>query len=347
MGAPAQRIFFVAHNRNHVRIFAGAAGLLRARGHDVRFAYIDDQQDLDATVKAAQTAGFPPTHASLLAKDARAGDIVCVGNDWGPKFFRGVLQRLKRNGAMRVGIVEGARFAKPGHYVNVERVLCWGPSGVDTMPGDKVVVGSPAVEAAWRPNPEPGTRPFVLINYKFTRGAAEIGPLWARMASAAAEAAGADYVISAHPLNVGELAGLKVSHEPFLKLLQKSTLMITRGSTAIYEGLAARVSVVYLPIKDEWRAEFADPMGAFEIAEDEAGLRAAVAAHAKSFAFDADKADVFLRRHVDLDANQPAPERMAAALELAVRERAALVGRAPESRFAWLAGGFRRVWGAT
>jgi hypothetical protein len=318
----AGQICFVAHNRNHVRIFADAARELRRRERKVVFAYVDQHQDSEATIAAAEKLGFPLMRASALSRHASAGDVVCVGNDWGPKFLKSELSRLKANGVLRVGVVEGARFAKPGHYRNVDLTLCWGPSGAEMMPGGKVVVGSPAIESSIRSAVETPAKPFILVNYKFARGAAELGPQWARDAARAADAQGADYVISAHPLNVGELAGLKLSHEPFVSLLNQATLLITRGSTVIYEALAGRVNVIYFPIADEWRAEFADPMGAFTIAATEAELAAQVATHCRAPAFDVGRASAFMHRHVDIDPAKPAPIRMADALEAALLERA-------------------------
>jgi len=321
------RVFFVAHNRNHVRIFADAAAHLRTQGCDVVFACIDGHADREAAVKAATALSFEVIEASKLPHAAHAGDVVCVGNDWGPKAFLRTLDRLKRQGVIVFGMVEGARFAYPNHYRRVQHLMCWGPSALETLPGDKIVVGSPAIEAAVRPYFEPPERASILINYKFTRGSAELGPVWARAAAQAAEQAGAPYVISAHPLNVGELAGLNVSHEPFVSLLNEATLLVTRSSTAIYEALAARVSVIYAPIPDERRAEFGEPFGAFETAATEAELNALVAAHCGAPRFNDDAAKVFLARHIDMDPAKPSPQRIADAIQSRWREGAPAVSK--------------------
>ncbi len=314
------RIYFVAHNRNHVRIFAEAAAHLRAQGCEVAFACIDGHADREAALKAAAALGYEVLDASILPRVTHAGDVVCVGNDWGPKFFLRTLDRLKRQGIIVFGMVEGARFAYPNHYQRVQHLMCWGPSALETLPGDKIVVGSPAIEAAIRPYFDPPERPFVLINYKFTRGSAELGPIWASAAARAAEQAGAPYVISAHPLNVGELAGLNVSHEPFTSLLNNASLLVTRSSTAIYEALAARVSVIYAPIEGERRAEFGESFGAFETATTDAELFALVAVHCAAPRFDDDAAKAFLARHIDIDPAKPSPQRIADAIQSRWRE---------------------------
>jgi hypothetical protein len=316
----APRVFFVAHNRNHVRIFEGSAASLRTNGWDVQFAYVDGQADSDAAAQAAIAKGFPTVAASTLPRLAKAGDIACVGNDWGPKAFLRTLERLKRLGVMLFGVIEGARYAYSNHYQRVHRILCWGPSALETLSGEKLIVGSPAVEAALRSGFDPPAHASVLVNYKFTRGAAEQGPTWARAAAEAAIKAGAPYVISAHPLNVGELGGLTLSHDPFLPLLNASTLLVTRSSTAIYEALAARVSVVYFPIEGERRAEFGDAQGAFSTAENAADLDGLVQAHCRNPRFNDESAQAWLARHIDIQPERSASMRIADALQTGWRE---------------------------
>lgn len=328
------RLFVVAHNRNHVRIFADMARRVGASGRPATFVVVEGHPDRDAAADAAASLDFPVIETAQLARLATARDVVCVGNDWGPKHFIRTLERLRRRGAALVGIVEGARFAYPRHYERVDDLLCWGPSALDMLPGRKHIVGSPAIERARKAARAQPERPRVLINYKFTQGAAHEGPVWARAAAEAAAAVDPGYLLSAHHSNVADLAGLNVSHAPFSSLLADATLLITRASTVIYEALAARVSVIYFPLADERRAEFADPMGAFRLAENGADVAQFTRAHAADPTFDAAAAETFLARHVSFDPVRSASERMAAFVsgKLAEREAfdaAALPGSKP------------------
>jgi hypothetical protein len=305
------RLFLVAHNRNHVRIFTDMARLLQAQGYPITFVVVEGNPDFDAAQKAISEIGFGFITSEQLARRVTPGDVVVVGNDWGPTHFKRKLERFRRKGLPVVGIVEGARFAYPRHWERVDDLLVWGQSGVDTLPGRKHIVGSPAIEKALKPDRTPPQRPHVVVNYKFMKGVKDEGPLWASECAAAAAPIDPDYVISAHPFNVADLAGLNVSHAPFSQLLDEATLLITRSSTVIYEALAARVSVIYYPLADERRAEFAEPMGAFRTANNPAELAGHVRAHGDDPTFNDAAARAFLERHVSFNAQKSASERMA------------------------------------
>jgi hypothetical protein len=240
----AARLFVVAHNRNHVVIFADMAKLAAGAGHNVTFVVVEGHPDRDAAEKAATAQGFAVIETVDLERAATPRDLVLVGCDWGPKPFVAKIERMRRRGVGFIGAVEGARFAYPKHYERIDDLMVWGQSGVHTLPGRKHIVGSPAIERARKPERVQPEQPRVLINYKFTKGAKEEGPIWARACAAAASAVDPDYVLSAHPSNVADLAGLNVSHAPFTSLLDEATLLITRSSTVIYEALAGRVSVI-------------------------------------------------------------------------------------------------------
>lgn len=338
------RLFLVTHNRNHVRVFTDMARLLQAQGHPVTFVVVEGNPDRDAAVKTLDELGFLFITSADLARLATPRDIICVGNDWGPKHFKRKLERFRRRGIPVIGIVEGARFAYPRHWERVDDLLCWGPSGLDLLPGRKHIVGSPAIEKASKAERIAPSRPHVVVNYKFMKGVKEEGPAWAAECAAAALPIDPNYVISAHPFNVAELSGLTVSHAPFTKLLDDATLLITRSSTVIYEALAARVSVIYYPLADERRAEFGDPMGAFPTANSADELVELVRQHGADPAFKPNAARAFLERHVSFDPAKSASQRMADFVSAKLKERAAIdPGALPGSKpgvLAWLRGVF-------
>jgi hypothetical protein len=318
------RFFIVAHNRNHVSIFTDMAKLVRDAGVQTTFVVVDGNPDRDAAAGAIEKIGFPFFESAQLMHIVTPRDVVALGNDWGPKHFIRKLETLRRRGVPIVGIVEGARFAYPRHWEHVDDLLVWGQSGVDTLPGRKHIVGSPAIERAMKPERAPAERPRVLVNYKFMKGAKDQGPIWARECAGAASPVDPDYVICAHPFNAAELGGLSLSHEPFTKLLNNASLLITRSSTVIYEALASRVSVIYYPLADERRAEFGEPMGAFGTATNAAELADLVRAHSDDPTFNAETARAFMERHVSIDPARPAPRRMADFILAKLQERASI-----------------------
>lgn len=317
-GVPAAdgraRIFFVVHNKNHMSIFSGFAGILEAHGLAVHFASIGghrhEAQALDAIVAARR----PVIDIGEIASVATPFDLVVLGNDWGPRRLVRILQRLKARGVPLVAVVEGARFGLPRLYKHVDTLLCWGLSGLSIGAAGARIVGSPIIEKAAKLPRKVHDRPRVLVNYKFSGTAEDEGFIWGAAAIAAARAIDPDFVLSTHPSSRGVPPGVKVSHAPFHQLLQESTLVITKASTVIYEALAAGVSVLYFPAKDEVRAEFSDPQGAFETGDTAEALLAAARRYAAKPEFPTETAQAFLNRHVSIDPAIPANSRIASAL---------------------------------
>lgn len=315
------RIFFVVHNKNHVSIFAPVAQRLAAIGLRIQFVAIGGHR-FEAQAKAAlQGAGLAGLDVGEMGRIATPQDVVCLGNDWGPRRLVAWLARLEARGVPLVGVVEGARFGLPRLYRHVNHLLCWGPSGLDIGAQGARIVGSPVIEAARAlagPRPQ---LPRALVNYKFSGTAEDDGFVWGAAVIAAARAIDPDYVLSTHPSSRGVPADVRVSHAPFPALLREATVLITKASTVIYEALAADVSVIYYPAPGEVRAEFGDPRGAFQIAESPEHLLELARAYAAAPAFPADAAADFLGRHVSVDPARPAVERMAEAIIEILRHR--------------------------
>ena len=309
-----RRIFFVVHNKNHMSIFSGFVGLLEARGVSVHFASIGGHRNQGQALGAIAAANRQALDIGDMARMATPDDLICLGNDWGPRRLVRLLERLKARGVPTVAVVEGARFAFPRHYKHVDELLCWGPSGHDIGARRTRIVGSPVIEKAARLPRTSHDRPRVLVNYKFSGTAQDNGFAWGAAAIAAAREIDPDFVLSTHPSSRDVPADVTVSHAPFHDLLQEATLVITKASTVIHEALAAGVAVLYFPAPDEARAEFGDPRGAFETGESASDLLAAARRYAAHPVFPAAAAQAFLDRHVSIDPAASANARIAAAL---------------------------------
>lgn len=308
------RIYFVVHNRNHQNIFLDISRALEKKGIRSAFATIGGHRHEPQASAALKSSSSPYMDVSELLRRVRHSDIVVVGNDWGPKRLRKILSALQARGVQVVGIVEGARFGLPNLYRRVDELLCWGPSGLTIGARNPKVVGSPVIEKAVRVKRAAPAGTRVLVNYKFSGTQSDKGFAWGAAAIAAAKLIDPDYILSTHPSSSDVPSDVRVSHEPFGKLLSQSSVVITRSSTVIYEALAAGVSVIYAPLPDEDRAEFADPAGAFTIAANADELLERAKQYAASPAFNDDLARAFFDRHVSFDASRSAVERIADAL---------------------------------
>lgn len=309
-----RRIFFVVHNKNHVTIFRDIVKELSARGIECRYLTIGGHRHQPQAVAALEAGGFPRMDLSEVLRSATQGDILCVGNDWGPSRLRRAIKVLKKNGVKILGVVEGARFLLPNQYKRVDKLLCWGPSGHDIGANSVQVVGSPVIERAFRTRHADRPGPKVLVNYKFSGTVKDEGFAWGYAAIAAAREIDPDFTFSTHPSNKSVPQAVRISPEPFTRLLADATVVITRSSTVIYEALASGACVIYAPLADEPRAEFADPAGAFEIAANATELLEKARLHKANPRLDTAAAQAFLDRHVSFDPGRSAIVRIADAL---------------------------------
>lgn len=317
-GIPAadgrRRVFFVVHNKNHMSIFSGVVGLLEVRRVSVHFASIGGHRNQAQALAAIAAARRPALDIGEVLRRATPDDLVCLGNDWGPRRLVRILKRLRARGVPTAAVVEGARFTLPRHYRQVDELLCWGPSGHEIGARRARTVGSPVIEKAAGLPRLTHDRPRVLVNYKFSGREDEQGFVWGHAAIAAARAIDPDFVLSTHPSSRGVPGDVTVSHAPFHDLLREATLVITKSSTVIHEALAAGVSVLYFPTPGEVRAEFGDPRGAFETGETADELLAAARRYAANPVFPEEAAQAFLDRHVSIDPAATASARIADAL---------------------------------
>jgi len=309
-----KRVFFVVHNKNHVTIFRDIAKELSARGIECRFVTIGGHRHESQAVAALEAGMLPRIDLSEVLRSATHGDILCVGNDWGPSRLRRAIKVLKQNGVQILGVVEGARFLLSNQYKRVDKLLCWGPSGHDIGAKSIQIVGSPVIERAFRTRHADRTGCRVLINYKFSGTVKDKEFAWGHAAIAAAQEIDPDFTFSTHPSNKNVPQQVRISPEPFSRLLADATVVITRSSTVIYEALASGACVIYAPLADEPRAEFADPAGAFEIAANATELREKARLHQANPRLDSVAAQAFLDRHVSIDPGKSAIVRIADAL---------------------------------
>jgi len=223
-----------------------------------------------------------------------------------------------------IGKVEGAQdfwdadtpdARKP--YRNLDLVLCQGRFDADALTGrDTAIVGSTRLERLWWAPPVVPRQPLAVINLNFVYGVNTTDrDLWLDTAIEGCEAAGIPYVVSVHPAERTRLKTDRVTRIAAARLLPHATVLISRFSTLPFEAMARGVPFVYHNPHGETVKTFAEPMGAFEITLDAAGLRGAVQGNSEPGHANRARAETFFTNLVDIDRNQRSETRGAEAVK--------------------------------
>jgi hypothetical protein len=309
-----RRFFFIVNNRNHVRIFAPVVHRLAVLEQTCIVADIERESGDRGARRELASAGLSSVGIDDLRAQITHRDVLVVANDWYPTVVVETMQLCGQRGVLRIGVVEGCRFAHPERYRRVDHVLGWGASSREVFKVPVDVVGSPIIEAAWRPSASAARSDFAVIAFKNPGVTAAVQQEWIEHAAGACRAVGIPFEISCHP-SYRLPAGYTAAQREFRDLMPEAAVLITQPSTLVYEAMAAGKPVVLFPVSDEPLLEFADPKGAFEIARGAADLpallRAALEAGKDNYR---DRCRAFLDLHVSIDPQVAAVERIVQAL---------------------------------
>jgi len=248
-----------------------------------------------------------------------------VLNDWGPS-TSGVIAAVRAAGGVAFAKVEGVqdfddvdtgRVREPYRHSDV--VLAQGVNDVEALKGREcVIVGSSRIESIHGAPAMPADTGRVLINLNFTYGVlAEAQNRWLWTAVNGARSLGLDYEISAHPsqkqIPRDPAISTHLSVDPFSHALRRSSILVSRFSTVLFESMALGVPVIYLNSHGELVPTFRNPEGAF-LAVTESNLseplREALSWHSDYRA----RSDSFFRRQVDIDPARSSADRAADAI---------------------------------
>lgn len=308
-------IFFVVHNRNHVRLVAQSATVLRERGHVVHIVDLEQLGCREGALEECRRFGVESRSFNWLNRHLSAGDLVIACNDWSPGDFPMHLTEMKGRGAILIGLIDGCKWSEPYRYNLVDHILAYGRAALHTFSQPIQIVGSPVIEHSLsqrRPG-LPSSPPFALINYKFTYDHCDGRERWIRSVLAACSGNNIDAVISGHPSNASDPLHWPLCSGDFTTLVRSARVVITRPSTIILEALSHGIPVVLYPVDDEFLGEFSDSRGAFDIAAQdtlEATLACAIQSEDKTWAV-----EEFLAEQLSIDPTLPAWARIADALE--------------------------------
>ena len=117
--------------------------------------------------------------------------------------------------------------------------------------------------------------------------------------------------INRHPSDDGNLEGYPVSGAPFLDDLRRSTLLVSRFSGCILEGLALGKPCVYYDSFGEPIPKFKKPLGAFSIATDRRSLRSSIVEEIENKDNVQVRATDYLNLHVHWKSGEKASQRIA------------------------------------
>ena len=206
-------------------------------------------------------------------------------NDWG-EYYADYVRHVADHNTISFAKVEGVqdwhdddtgRVRNP--YLAAAVVLCQGDNDVAALKDRRdnlEVVGSDRLERVWRQELPPDNDPRVVANVNFTYGVlTEHRDLWVETVLGACRKAGVPLDLSIHPsatASYGEVA----ADTPLRHLLVEDSILVSRFSTVLYEGMARGCSAVYYNPHGEQVPTFANSEGAFDVAENPTELAEAL-----------------------------------------------------------------------
>ncbi len=284
-----------------------------------------------------RTTGTALSRVDVPAVEALpAGDwlldfaAVLTFNDWG-EYFGEYVQYVAGKAPVSFAKVEGVqdwddldtgRIRNP--YLASDVILCQGENDVRALEGRRArleIVGSDRLEAIWHAPLPPDAEPRVVANVNFTyRVQTEHRDLWVETLREACRRADVPLDLSLHPSETAKYPGLAAT-EPIRHLLVQDSILVSRFSTVLFEGMARGCSVIYYNPHGERVPTFHHPDGAFDVAEDPDTLaRMVQAARGRSRSEAKERAAPFFRRQVSMEPGTTVAARTANVIERYVTE---------------------------
>lgn len=261
-------------------------------------------------------------------------DALLTFNDWG-EYFGEYVAFVKGHPTVSFAKVEGVQDwldhdtgMDRKAYLAADVVLCQGDNDVGALEGRRgrlEVVGSDRLEAIWN-GPLPGdAAPRVVGNVNFTYGVqSEHRAMWVETLREACGRTGVPLDLSLHPSESAKYPGLAAS-APIRHLIVTDSILVSRFSTVLFEGMARGCSVIYYNPHGELVPTFHLPEGAFDVAEDPEALAQHIeSAKARTRAAAKERAAAFFARQVSMIPGSSVATRTADAIErhLAASSRA-------------------------
>lgn len=231
-------------------------------------------------------------------------------NDWG-EYFGDYVAYVRDKPPVSFAKVEGVQDwldhdtgRVRNAYLGADVVLCQGANDVRALEGRRKrleIVGSDRLEAIWTGLLPADSSPRVVGNVNFTYGVqSEHRDLWVDTLREACRRTNVPLDLSLHPSESARYPGLAAS-APIRHLMVTDSILVSRFSTVLFEGMARGCSVIYYNPHGEQVPTFHHPDGAFDIAEDTDSLaRCIEAAKARTRAEAKQRAAAFFEGQVSM-----------------------------------------------
>ncbi|HUQ42944.1 MAG TPA: glycosyltransferase family 2 protein [Candidatus Limnocylindria bacterium] len=246
-------------------------------------------------------------------------------NDWG-EYFGDYVKYVAGQPTVSFAKVEGVQDwldhdtgRVRNAYLASDVILCQGDNDVAALEGRRgglEVIGSDRLEAIWK-SPLPADRsPRVVANVNFTYGVqSEHRDLWVSTLRDACRSADVPLELSLHPSESARFPGLAAA-EPIRHLMVTDSILVSRFSTVLFEGMARGCSVIYYNPHGEEVPTFHHPDGAFDIANDPQALATHLrTAMSRTRAEAKERAAAFFERQVSMIPGASVATRTADAIE--------------------------------
>lgn len=204
-------------------------------------------------------------------------DGLLTFNDWG-EYFGEYVKYVNGHATVSFAKVEGVQDWLDhdtgmirSAYLAADVVLCQGDNDVSALDGRRgrlEVIGSDRLEAIWNGPVPADAGPRVVGNVNFTYGVqSEHRALWVETLRDACRRTNVPLDLSLHPSETAKYPGMAAS-EPIRHLMVMDSILVSRFSTVLFEGMARGCSVIYYNPHGEQVPTFHHPDGAFDVAED-------------------------------------------------------------------------------
>jgi glycosyltransferase involved in cell wall biosynthesis len=241
-------------------------------------------------------------------------DVIVFGCDWA-KFERQVIREAKALGIQTVCIQEGClNFAdEHSRMLHADYAFLQGPvmRKYIRKENNVFVTGNPKYDSLHEmPLPD---KPMVMINSNFTYGIFEDArDQWVRDVAETCKNLGLDFFISQHPRDKGVFPSeYKIVKSDAFKLhqqLEKTSILVSRFSTVIYEAAAMGREVVYYnPHHEPFRIFTEDNTGGIWHANNPSELVSAIILATRNLGKNRENRNKFLSQHcgtLDHDATE-------------------------------------------
>ena len=252
-------------------------------------------------------------------------DALLTFNDWG-WYCREYVDFVKGQGPVSFAKVEGVQDWEDrdtgldrNAYLTADVVLCQGENDVQALEDRREgleIVGSSRLESIWSAALPADAAPRVVGNVNFTYGVqSEHRDLWVESLREACRRANVPLDLSLHPAESAKYRAQAAS-EPIRHLLLQDSILVSRFSTVLFEGMARGCSVIYYNPHREQVPTFHHPNGAFDVAEDPETLAALIERSKGRRRSEArQRAAAFFGSQVSIVSGASAAERTAEAIE--------------------------------